>query len=1019
MSGGGGKEQTVGYKYYTGMHMALCKGPVDRIIRIRVDERVVASSSGEGGTPMNPADGSQSVNIQQDEIFGGESREGGISGQVDFEDGNLSQGVNSYLQSVLGGIVPAFRGVASLILRQVYIGVNPYMKKWDVRLKRIFKREDGSPQWNPMLAEVGKIVPYNIQTMARTPGTVWAGDFTAYYVEGRYAILNIVVNGNPQYRILDLKNLTDDSFYFSFPGAFSSGYQPTQRPYIVTMRANTGMLMVDVRNGDILCSTHLSPQPLFNGAGCYDAGFQYWFQYVVDPLNPTGPTSHYKLWKGPFELDAPLVLLADQVKPFSTYGVEGIPYIKNGWIYGVMDMATFKLVRVNTTTGEKQELPEFLQAATILFSDDGIYARTTDDNWPYDNPILRLYEYDTFDLLIERLVHNSFGVGTAPCLVNAGRVFNTTSQTRYYQIAELSGDMNPAHIIRECLIDEMGYTSGDIDNNSFAKAAQTLFDEGMGISILWDTQMEINKFVQLIIKHINAALYVDRKTGLFKLKLIRADYDEASLLVLNEDNIERITDFKQATLGELTNSVTVTYWDKKQSSNATLTVSDIALVQAQNSTNATSINYEGFTNSEIASRVALRDLKALSTPLISCTVYTNRFAKDLDVGDCFKMQWPDFEVGEVIMRIVESAYGDGKSNSIRFKVVQDVFAQPAEMLVSSAPTGWINPTELPVATTLQYAFEAPYFELVQRQGQQQTESMLEFNPDAGYVGAGAVRPQSSALTAELFTDPGTGYESAAHLDFAPGGTLAADVGYLDDNFAIADFVEAFNIKVDDWLQIDDELCGVVSFDDNSVQVIRGVLDTVPTPHSAGAAVVVWDRFAEADPVEYTIGEIVNVKISTITGGGKLALADADEMTVELKSRAIRPYAPGNLTINGEYFPSVIEGAVSLLWASRNRIQQTGGVLIGFTDGDVTSEPGVTYFVRVYAEDGVTLIDEVTGITGSGYNWIQPFNKPQSTTTQVIEVGSERDGYESFQAHRVTLERVGLGYNLGNHLGGVI
>ena len=31
MSGGGSKEVTVGYKYYVGMHMILCHGPVDNI----------------------------------------------------------------------------------------------------------------------------------------------------------------------------------------------------------------------------------------------------------------------------------------------------------------------------------------------------------------------------------------------------------------------------------------------------------------------------------------------------------------------------------------------------------------------------------------------------------------------------------------------------------------------------------------------------------------------------------------------------------------------------------------------------------------------------------------------------------------------------------------------------------------------------------------------------------------------------------------------------------------------------
>lgn len=122
--------------------------------------------------------------------------------------------------------------------------------------------------------------------------------------------------------------------------------------------------------------------------------------------------------------------------------------------------------------------------------------------------------------------------------------------------------MNPAHIIRECLTDKewgMGYNEADIDDESFAAAADTLYDEQMGISILWQRENTIEAFVQDIVRHIDAALYVDRRTGKFVLKLIRDDYNPSSLITLGPDQIERVENYRRPAFGDLVNSVTVIY----------------------------------------------------------------------------------------------------------------------------------------------------------------------------------------------------------------------------------------------------------------------------------------------------------------------------------------------------------------------------------------------------------------------------------------------------------------------------
>src|SRR3546814_15308679 len=79
--GGKSKKVTVGYKYYSGQHHVCCHGPIDYFSRILVDDRFAWTGEEDGGQ----------ITIDAADLFGGESREGGVSGPVDFEMGLPTQ----------------------------------------------------------------------------------------------------------------------------------------------------------------------------------------------------------------------------------------------------------------------------------------------------------------------------------------------------------------------------------------------------------------------------------------------------------------------------------------------------------------------------------------------------------------------------------------------------------------------------------------------------------------------------------------------------------------------------------------------------------------------------------------------------------------------------------------------------------------------------------------------------------------------------------------------------------------
>ena len=916
--GGSSKKVTVGYKYYVGMHMVLCHGPIDRVLRIQVDERDAwVGTRGEG-----------QITINQPDLFGGESREGGIQGTIDFETGHAGQGQNSYLVSKLGNMVPAFRGVVGFVLRQVYMGLNPYLKAWSFRLQRIHVRQNGLRQWYDSRAEI------------RIPGQFKQRQAFLFAID-KSSSMNEIVSGSTT-RLQVVKQQMSDIL-----------------DQINVLRKDSNV-SVDVAicawSGSSSTTSRINAQ---------DADFTA-LKAFVNGITTDGGGTHF---------DVPFTFANYW---FGTNANDGRR--RDTMVFLTDGESTDNSADLAVTVGHDM-ITRTGQFSQVNACDVNIYGINIDQS------------NTQYTAMIDNTPEDGVPVVTS---TDTSALYNAV----FFAIMGDSSAMNPAHIIRECLTDPiwgMGYLDSDIDDVSFTNAADKLYSEAMGISIIWDTQTTIEDFIKLIARHIDATLYVDRITGKFVLKLIRSDYDEASLILLDESNIDNVSDFVRPAFGELTNSVTVSYWNVAIGDTSTLTVQDIALAQQQGATIGTSVSYEGFVDPITASRAGQRDLKALSTPIASCTIITNRVAENLNIGSVFKWSWKDYDISELVMRVVSIGFGDGKNNRIRITCTQDVFALPDEAYVVPPPPEWEDPTQSPEPITARSVFEVPYLELVQRQGQTAVDNLLQINnnPDAGYVAAGAVRPSSGMISARLFTDNGSGYEDASALDFGPGAVLAEDIDQMATTFAISDLVESENIELGTWFQMGSELMSVEDISSSSITVKRGVLDTVPVAHTSGEPLVFWDAYAEADPTEYVASDVVKVKLLSVSGSGQLPLNGAPEDVVTLSSRAIRPYPPGNFTVKGSYFPpDMLYGIVRLAWASRNRVQQTAGVLIGFTDGNITPEAGTTYTVRARNATDDTVLFQQTGITDLFYD-LDMANVPANLAK--IEVLSVRGGYESFQA----------------------
>lgn len=566
-------------------------------------------------------------------------------------------------------------------------------------------------------------------------------------------------------------------------------------------------------------------------------------------------------------------------------------------------------------------------------------------------------------------------------------------------------DINPAHIIYQCLTDPnwgMGYNTSDIDEPSFTAAASTLFNENFGLSIQWSEQSSINDFIQTILDHISGVLRLDLKTGKFVLKLIRDDYVIGSLTNLNPSNVIELKSFQRATYGDFANEIVVSYLDRDENERS-IAVQDLASIRIQGAVISSSRSYPGIRTAELAARVAQRDLNSTAMPLAKISLTTNRILWDKEIGDVVSLTWPDLGLGTAAYRIVNINKGTLVNGEISAELVEDIFGLEDRSYASGGDSLWVDTMIEPSPVQAARAVEIPYWELIINTS---TADFNAFQPGFSFGSILACRG-SSAPAFDFGVNYSASYSGTytkiSEGQFCPTGTLTNAMGLTDTIIQLSNYYDLDQALYEDaYAYIDDEVVAlsVVNAETGSVTIRRGCLDTVPTTHAAGTRVYFVPPVAGVDSTERVSGETVYYKPTPTNGLGELPIASATPLTLVLNNRATRPYPPGRFQINGAYQQTEVVDTLTLTWVSRNRIQQTVD-LVDTTQGSITSEPGVTYNLRIYNTFDDALLLEVTGLTVLTYTPVLPFGDYNIR----IELESQRDGLKSWQKHVTTLRYI--------------
>ncbi len=134
MGGGkGGKDKcvTIGYSYYMGLHIGVCRGPVDELVAIEAGGKVAWTGSIKDNA---------STYIDAPNLFGGRKKEGGLRGPLTILMGggvqDIPPGLHHLYNPTHGTKGVLFKGAFTMYYHGLVSSMSPYIKPWKIRVRR-------------------------------------------------------------------------------------------------------------------------------------------------------------------------------------------------------------------------------------------------------------------------------------------------------------------------------------------------------------------------------------------------------------------------------------------------------------------------------------------------------------------------------------------------------------------------------------------------------------------------------------------------------------------------------------------------------------------------------------------------------------------------------------------------------------------------------------------------------------------------------------------------------------------
>ncbi len=552
-------------------------------------------------------------------------------------------------------------------------------------------------------------------------------------------------------------------------------------------------------------------------------------------------------------------------------------------------------------------------------------------------------------------------------------------------------DANPAELAYEWVTNLVfggRLSAARVDLASFQDAAETHFNEGLGCSLEFNREYDVESALDDICALSDSVIHGSLHSGTIKYKPIRRTYSIASLPVFRFGNDSSVTDkslynvldieaHELGTWKGTANDFKLEYLNRANKyQNEKQPAFDQANREIQGRHVTVNKHFQGVGLPATASLVATREMRAASFPRPTMTLYVNRDGYDKEPADAIKLI--NYKEGWTkILRILEVGIGKEDDSRIRLSCVEDVFGVGVSAFSSGSGGGGFDAGLDPVEITDYVIQDAPYFlsrdddpkvlvfaakpsnSQIKYDVQVSTDagvSYLEEGPDADFAVKGIITEAVDRLTDEKLTSltftpdntfDATRLESATEAEIATGENLIywPDTGEWGAVETIVDNDDGTYTLENIWRAV-------------------GGFDSVPAPHSPGATVWFF-TYGKGLSAEHAAASSLRLKLISNAPGADYSIFLASAIIHTTTTRPLKPLPVRGVTISGDYLLAEIAAAddVVVAWAETNRLTEATAKVQ--TDIGVEPENTTTYTVRWYAtESGSVLLRTESGIVAS-------------------------------------------------------
>lgn len=572
-------------------------------------------------------------------------------------------------------------------------------------------------------------------------------------------------------------------------------------------------------------------------------------------------------------------------------------------------------------------------------------------------------------------------------------------------------DCNPAAFIFEVLTNQrwgVGKPANTVDLAAFRHVAEQLHTEGLGVSVIYNGSSSASDLIADILRHVDGVLFSDPTTGLATIKLIRDDYVTADLPVIDATVVVGAPTFSRPSWSETKGAVSVTYVNRAARYVATpFILQDPANIAQRGGEIATEdADFSGFTTVGAAAWAGNRILRTLAYPLANFSVQVTRKLHLVELGDAVVVNWPELGLNRVVFRVTGVRKGSITENTLTLNLVEDAFSVSTQAYAPPKGSDWVNPAQPPVPAVRQGLVEAPYFLT-----QSNDAFLMALASRGGPLDLGAdVRWGSSAANLTGGSQSSDFSASGVLLGALSASGTSATVSGLVDGVDILSAPTAGEVAAGDSLLLvrssaGEEIMAYTAMDTGTgvaSGLKRGLFDTVPQSHPAGAQV--WFLGTGFMPVNdqgiTAFPSTWYAKVLPYSALGSVPEADATLMQVVADRRSLRPLPPGKLRIGGAVPGPAVTSPFVLSWAHRSRLDAT---LVEQSADSRTVEAGVTYTIRV--KNGASVLVEQAGISNTAS---AATIRSSFTGDLTVEIFAVRGGLASWQVQSFTVPHTGAG-----------